>query len=208
MKQTLSVPPAPSSAPRDPACCGHSLNAGAPPPLRAQLPEGHVLATFMDEHQRILAELSRLEALAQGLCVPTSVIEWHRELKTVRGIAGTLIGAEPHHRREEEVLFPALEERGVHGPPEVMAAEHVELRALKHRLLEQADAALASLHWQRGEIAETALALVRTLRDHIAKEDQVLYPMSFGLIRDPAVWDELRRRCDAIGYCCHAPLAV
>jgi hypothetical protein len=46
-----------------------------------------------------------------------------------------------------------------------------------------------------------ARALVGMLREHIAKEDNVLYPMAVRVIRDPAVWAELRRRCDEIGYC-------
>jgi hypothetical protein len=40
------------------------------------------------------------------------------------------------------------------------------------------------------------------LREHIAKEDGVLYPLALRVIREPSTWAELRARCDAIGYCC------
>jgi|GEM_PF-1928779 len=43
------------------------------------------------------------------------------------------------------------------------------------------------------------------LRDHIFKENTILYPAAFRAIRDPKVWDDILHKCDEIGYCCFTP---
>jgi DUF438 domain-containing protein len=50
----------------------------------------------------------------------------------LEGIAAHLLGAEPHHQREEQVLFAELENRGLFGQPRVMRMEHEDLRIRKH----------------------------------------------------------------------------
>ena len=188
------------SEPAGHSCASHLREvAGTRNVFRARLPDGHVLATFMDEHVRILAHLDRLEILAlrvaassdrgPGSGAATAMAEMGR-------IATHLIGAEPHHQREEEVLFPALEHLGIGGPPAVMRSEHVELRRLKHAVQDLANGADAQA------LVMAARGLVEMLREHIAKEDNVLYPMAFELLRDERQWTEMRTRCDAIGYCC------
>jgi hemerythrin-like domain-containing protein len=87
-----------------------------------------------------------------------------------------------HFTREENILFPAFEERtGMsHGPTVIMRGEHVEIRetlqAMQQALTEQdADAYLG--------LAETMLML---LRQHNMKEEQVLYPMADQALSDGA----------------------
>ena len=43
--------------------------------------------------------------------------------KKANGLVSEVLGAEPHHQREEEVLFPAIEELGIAGPPNMMRTE-------------------------------------------------------------------------------------
>jgi hemerythrin-like domain-containing protein len=158
-----------------------------------------VIATLLDEHQGMLTRLDRLAAL-----VAPAAGSDRAGLEEIRDLAAALIGAEPHHRREELVLFPALMERGVHGPPEVMAAEHVELRERKRALHDAAQRMLADGSENWSTIRTRARALIDFLRQHISKEDGVLFPMALQAIHEPSAWAELRRRCDAIGYCCDA----
>lgn len=86
-----------------------------------------------------------------------------------------------HHAKEEDVLFPALIEAGLpsqDGPVQVMLAEHVEGRKL---VAEMGD---ALARYRSGDIAavpaltEAAKDYARLLNDHIAKEDNVLYPIA------------------------------
>ena len=184
-------------------CCSHMrASAGERDGFRARLPEGHVVATMMDEHSHILERLERLEQVVEA--VPGDAPD-PQTLEEIHGIATFLVGTEPHHQREEKILFPLLMDRGMTGPPTVMTAEHVELRMLKHEVQDGARALLDGQTRSWSEVRDPALSLVQMLREHIFKEDHILYPMAVQVIQDPEVWVEARRRCDEVGYCCHHP---
>lgn len=172
-------------------CAAHlAASAGERDSFRARLPEGHPLATMMTEHEHILGWLARLEEIVAQESLDA-------EARAEAGAIGErLVGAEPHHQREEQVLFPALIERGIAGPPRVMEAEHVELRQHKHAVRD-----LALEGGDEAKLRRTARILIAMLRDHIAKEDGVLYPMAFEVIAAEE-WPALKARCDEIGYCC------
>lgn len=185
-------------------CPSHrAVTRGSRDAFRVGLADGHPIAVLMDEHLRILARLERLEELAARARLDLAEPDAPAFLKEIEDLAAHLIGVEPHHQREEQVLFPELRKRGVHGPPAVMEAEHVELRALKHSVRDAAQAML-----QTGEAAlwsklrGDAQALVATLRQHIEKEDGILFPLAVEAIQGEDTWRELALRCDQIGYCC------
>jgi len=184
-------------------------------PLRAGLPEGHVLDTLYKEHAEILGFLDKLDGLAARLEGKSSRDPLDPDNALLVHLAEHLVGAEKHHLREEQVLFPELERRGVDGPPRIMRLEHDQLRPAKRRLLELArqlageggkgaedQAALAAL---RREIVRVARFIIFNLRDHIFKEDNILYPTALQTITDPGLWEDMRQRCDRVGYCCFTP---
>lgn len=82
-----------------------------------------------------------------------------------------------HHRKEEEILFPALERRVPgFGPAIVMRHEHVEGRAAvagMHEAVEQNDPSAFALQ---------AAAYSTLLRGHIQKEDHCLWPLADQLL--------------------------
>ncbi len=78
-----------------------------------------------------------------------------------------------HFGVEEEVLFPAFEQRTgmVGGPTQVMRGEHVQMRDL----LRQMDEALVQKNEDGfGGSAETLLVM---MQQHNMKEENILYPM-------------------------------
>ncbi|MFI5397912.1 MAG: hemerythrin domain-containing protein [Candidatus Binatia bacterium] len=99
-----------------------------------------------------------------------------------------------HFVVEEQALFPLLELHlpTAQGPLAVMNAEHADFRQLL------ADFATAvhtgSLEAQR-RLTEDIITL---LRGHIAKEDQVLFPMAERLLSSEEL-DEVDRRTAALG---------
>jgi len=86
-----------------------------------------------------------------------------------------------HHGKEEDCLFPLLEQRGLPregGPIGVMLHEHGEGRELIRVMGETAcqfagGQKEAGLRW-----ADAALAYVVLLRNHIAKENDILFVMA------------------------------
>jgi hemerythrin-like domain-containing protein len=111
--------------------------------------------------------------------VPTERIE--TLLEFFRGFADWC-----HHTKEEGVLFPALEQVNIHregGPLGVMLFEHKEARALLHRMAD----AVPHIHDNRGahtQFVQAAHSYVQLLRDHIVKEDNVLFRMAETLLAD------------------------
>lgn len=78
-----------------------------------------------------------------------------------------------HHHKEEDVLFPLLEKRGIPregGPIGMMLIEHDQGR----RYIGEMRQALESKEWDR--LAAAARGYVELLKGHIWKEDDVLYP--------------------------------
>lgn len=86
-----------------------------------------------------------------------------------------------HIRKEDEALFPVLEEflpRDV-GPLAVLRGEHAEIAA-QYSLMRHAGEALrrgAPRPPAADDFRQYGRRLVLILRDHIYKEDRVLYPM-------------------------------
>jgi len=127
-------------------------------------------------------------------------------METLKLIAEHLIEAEAHHQREEQVLFPALEKKGITGPPRIMVLEHEELRRYKHELRELTEKA-GELGFDefRERLSTSAHAVIHVLRDHIFKENHILYPTAVKVIESEAAWREMKTRCNEIGYCCFTP---
>ncbi len=183
----------------DPPATG--TEAGAK--LLEQLPEGHVIHTMVSEHVRILGFLRQVDTLSARLKEYDTREAAEPILAELATAARNLVDAEKHHAREEEVLFPEMEQRGVAAPTGVMRQEHNFLRPLKQRLLDLAGGDAPTqrfIHLQQA-ISDTADRLVPNLVGHINKEDNVLYPMALQVIDQPAVWDQMKRKCDQIGPC-------
>jgi len=171
--------------------------------LLEQLSPGHVIHTMVSEHVHILGFLRQVDELTAKLGDFSSREEGEPLLAELATAAQSLVDAENHHAREEQVLFIEMENRGVSGPPSVMRQEHDFLRPLKHRLLDLAGSGPSDPPFARlkQSIADTAGRLVPNLVGHIQKEDGVLYPMALQVIDDPAIWVDMKKRCDEIGYC-------
>lgn len=174
--------------------------------LKSSLEPGHVLHTMILEHERILGFLKDLHAANLSIQRFDHFDSTAEEFSRLRHIAEHLLGAESHHQREEEVLFPELERRGLMGPTQVMRAEHQELRVQKKHLKDLAEGVSAgNFSLFKRQLAPEALGLVSYLGDHIDKENNILYPMAVQVIQGKEVWDQLRAECDRIGYCCFTP---
>lgn len=86
-----------------------------------------------------------------------------------------------HHAKEETVLFPELEKAGVPregGPIGAMLSEHEAGRAYVKGLAAGITAYEAGAKGAVGTILESARDYIELLREHISKEDMVLYPMA------------------------------
>lgn len=174
--------------------------------LRLTLTPDHVLTTLIQEHDEILNRLSILEKINNNIQKMEYYDNNSKVFKELLTVAIELIGAEPHHKREEDVLFPELEARGVTGPTRVMRMEHDMLRAKKKEIKSLAENVQAmSFIDFKSQLNEAAKYLIFNLRDHIYKENHILYPSSIETLSDKNLWNSMKESCDKIGYCSFTP---
>jgi hemerythrin-like domain-containing protein len=96
---------------------------------------------------------------------------------------------ECHHGKEEQVLFAAMKAHGVAGPCgpiEVMLHEHDQGRALMARLEGFAQKPQPWTGDDLTEVADLALTYAALMRQHIRKEDTILYPMAAARLPEAA----------------------
>lgn len=142
------------------------------------------IESLCQEHQQVLAQLDAVEA---ELNAPGSATN-------LKAFAGYLEAEVMHHFAvEEHALFPVLARHlsQTQGPLAVMNAEHTSFRELVNDL----DAGVRSGDY--GQQRSAAQDLIELLRGHIAKEDQVLFPMAFRLL-SPDEQGEVESRAAAL----------
>ena len=86
-----------------------------------------------------------------------------------------------HHAKEEDRLFPAMEAKGMPrqgGPIGVMLTEHEHGRAFVRGMVEHLEKASTGDSAALTHFAQNALGYAGLLRQHIQKEDQILFPMA------------------------------
>jgi hemerythrin-like domain-containing protein len=105
-----------------------------------------------------------------------------------------------HHAKEENLLFPRMKERGVPergGPIGVMLAEHDQgrgyLRAVRENLPGAANGSPEALQIVTGNAA----AYIAMLRQHIQKEDNILFRMA-RMVLHPDDVAELSREFETV----------
>lgn len=129
-------------------------------PVESLTSEHRVIQSVLDAMQREVED--RLSA--GELRVPF----WERCMSFLRDFADRC-----HHGKEEELLFPMLERIGVpEGPVGVMRTEHEQGRAMVKWMATALDEGNVDA------LAGAASGFVQHLRQHIYKEDHVLFPMA------------------------------
>lgn len=145
---------------------------------------------------------------------PTAILrEQHRNILKVADILEEVLGNEPepgafdyaaldlcidfirlyadalHHGKEEALLFPELEARGLphtSGPIAVMLQEHEQGRAYAKAMRDALQPARDGDRDAARRLLNAGLGYVDLIRAHILKEDNVLFNMADQMIDAPA----------------------
>ncbi len=136
--------------------------------------------------EKVLNGLGRLAEAPGG----TSLEQWAVAIDFLRNFADRC-----HHLKEEQLLFPALEERGIPregGPIGMMLTEHEEGRGYVRAMTAALESASGNPLGSLATLQRKAIAYIRLLREHIRKEDEVLFHIADSVL-SPEEQAELAR---------------
>ena len=136
------------------------------------------IEVLMQEHRVIERVLDALETAAGHLNAARTVRPGFF-LEAADFIAGFADGT--HHRKEEGVLFGAMIDSGAPregGAIDMMLDEHEQGRAFTRAMRDAARRLEGGDTEARRAVVSNARGYVALLRDHIAKEDEMLFPMA------------------------------
>lgn len=133
---------------------------------------------LMEEHQVILRVITALERGADQL-ERGGPVQPEFFTDAARFIKGFADGC--HHRKEEGVLFRAMQTHGMPvngGPIGVMMAEHEQGRMYTRGMAEAAERLSRGDEPARADVVANARGYAELLRQHIEKENGILFPMA------------------------------
>lgn len=143
-----------------------------------------ITTALVNEHKLILRMIALLERNAARTAAG-SYSNWQFYLDGIDFIRN--YADRFHHAKEEDVLFEALIKNGMpreNSPIAAMLMEHDQGRAHVRAMEAAAVDALAGKTADLASLSENALAYVELLREHIAKEDGILYPLAERVVAD------------------------
>ena len=139
---------------------------------------------LMDEHRVIEVVLSCLEKIVHEAANDRKLNESsaNQAIDVIRTFADKC-----HHGKEENHLFVSLVNKGLPsqgGPVGQMLLEHTHGREFVQGMAESVAGASAGNETALSQFARSANGYVQLLREHIGKEDNVLFPMADRLLND------------------------
>lgn len=135
------------------------------------------------DHIKILESIDMLETAIKDYLIDREKVKEFLEF--------TENFSEPHHKKEEQVLFPKLKEKGIpeeNGPIGMMLFEHGIKRSYVDNLRD------ALLNDAKEAIKSNGNAIVNLMRDHIYKEDNILYPCAKDILSEEEM-SEMSEKC-------------
>lgn len=139
-----------------------------------------------DQHQNILKVAAVLDHLLNNTpaSLPMDYDGVADCVKFIRLYADAL-----HHGKEEDLLFPELQARGMpkdDGPVGVMLYEHMLGRGFAKAMAEALPDARGGDAAAARRLADNGRSYIHLIREHIMKEDHVLFEMADQMIDGPA----------------------
>jgi hemerythrin-like domain-containing protein len=170
--------------------------------LRQRLPDYHILRKVMAEHEVVRCFLADLEEVADRISQASHLTSTSVEIMRLSHLAEHLSSLEEHIGREDDVLFPALKDRGWKSLLKPLESEHTYVQMAIDDLIKLIVVFdTLPLNSFKIRLMSTVRYLCPLLREHIFHEDRVLFPLAISMMEDEGLWEHLRQVCNEIGYC-------
>ncbi|MFH0778889.1 MAG: DUF438 domain-containing protein [Candidatus Eisenbacteria bacterium] len=202
---------------------------------RPLAPTGHPINILLEEHRMLLQFAEQLKRVAGEMKGATDLAPSGEKMKQLDHVVKHFKASASHYVREENVLFPELEKRGVTEPPKIMWMEHNKIRETEKRLYAAVDAlgartpgsgavfgsgaapqgAKVSGPGAVGPSTGASDAELRELREAAGSLAEMLSSHFYKennilfpaamRVVPPQAWPDLRVQFDELGYCCFTP---
>jgi hemerythrin-like domain-containing protein len=152
---------------------------------------------LMHEHEAVLRMLNILNSVSEKLHMGEKIPIQH--LESMIDFLQVFVD-KCHHGKEEALLFPELEKRGIKnqgGPIGVMLAEHVKGRNFVKELATGIESYKNDDRNAVEKITENAGGYINLLNQHIIKENTILFMMADRVLAQ-AEQEELVRKFDEL----------
>lgn len=159
--------------------------------------EGHPLKNFYLENEEITKDAEKLGLRVKEVKQGEKGGKGFGELAQLAGKLHKI--GRTHYTREEMLLFPYIERRGITSVPEVLWRKHDENREKVKDLLGLLDRDSWKGKPPIGEITETASEVTQGTIDMVFRENNILYPTVKELLSD-GEWLAIHNQSEGIGY--------
>ncbi len=141
-------------------------------------PQGHPLTTFQMENEQISRDAEILQLYAKSMVSAEDIKVKKNILETIREMSKELRGVGYHYEREEMLLFPYIERRGITAVPTVLWTKHDEVRYKIKMFLNLVSGNPEDNDWEEfsKKVNKSAVELGGALNDMVYRENNILYP--------------------------------
>ncbi len=158
------------------------------------LPEGHPVKTLFEENSKIIRDAEVLNLYANSLRNARDEKMRKSILENLLTVAKSISQIGPtHYNREELIVFPYLERRGLTAVPTVLWKKHDEIRGKIKKFFKTLE------RGETEEIFRIGADLAESLVDMTFRENNILYPTILGIFSE-GEWVAIKKQSDEIGY--------
>ena len=155
------------------------------------LPEGHPIYILSEDHKD---NIGRLKALSLSFAEIKKDCPYEKIIDRYNKINGYYKELDSHIRKEEEVLFPVLEENGMKEHPDSLRNEHKEFREILTEICEAVKEAMSKRQVLGADkIASFREKFIPSITNHIFRETHIFYPASLEFITEADQWGKIKK---------------
>lgn len=170
--------------------------------LRANLAANHPVRRILAEHEMFECFLADLAEANLEMQEAGALTELSSEFRKLGHIAGHLQAVNVHNQREDDLVFPAMENYPCKSICAVLSKAHWRINNIVGNLT------MAVNNFRQFEpeqfkmqINALSCAIVPIVREHIFQEDNILYPVALDVIEEEKIWLRVKQLSDEMGYC-------
>jgi DUF438 domain-containing protein len=142
------------------------------------VPEGHPLDILMRENDELLKDAEALGLYARALKEGSNVLNFIEEL------LGELRKLRSHYRKNQMLIFPYLERRGITAVPRVLWGREDQIIVKMRELREALDEFKSGKEDSKEKVASLSEEISKEIIDLVFRENKILYPACWTLFSE------------------------